>query len=105
MEIENAKSRYNILSNGGNTKGIITNVVARRDGNGERIGMTIFAYIPSFDLFARVIRINANSFGRKLSAGSQVMLRVIDHAESGYLICEARYDFGNNSMFNSYLYR
>jgi hypothetical protein len=52
-----------------------------------------------------VIRINANSFGRKLSAGSQVMLRVIDHAESGYLICEARYDFGNNSMFNSYLYR
>ena len=67
--------------------------------------MTIFAYIPSFDLFARVIRINANSFGRKLSAGSQVMLRVIDHAESGYLICEARYDFGNNSMFNSYLYR
>ena len=105
VEIENAKSRYNILSNGGNTKGIITNVVARRDGNGERIGMTIFAYIPSFDLFARVIRINANSFGRKLSAGSQVMLRVIDHAESGYLICEARYDFGNNSMFNSYLYR
>ena len=105
VEIENAKTRYHILNNGGNTKGIITNVIARRNEKGERVGMAIYAYIPSFDLFARVIRINANSFGRKLSAGSQVMLRVIDHADSGYLICEARYDFGNNSMFNSYLYR
>lgn len=105
VEIENAKSRYHILNDGGNTKGIITNVIARRNEKGERVGMAIYAYIPSFDLFARVIRINANSFGRKLSAGSQVMLRVIDHGDSGYLICEARYDFGNNSMFNSYLYR
>ena len=105
VEIENAKTRYHILNDGGNTKGIITNVIARRNEKGERVGMAIYAYIPSFDLFARVIRINANSFGRKLSAGSQVMLRVIDHGDSGYLICEARYDYGNNSMFNSYLYR
>jgi len=53
VEIENAKSRYHILNDGGNTKGIITNVIARRNEKGERVGMAIYAYIPSFDLFAR----------------------------------------------------
>ncbi len=99
IELEDAKSRYNIIRNGGRTKGVITNVLRRVSPNGENVGINIYAYLPSFDLYARVIRINANSFGRKMTAGTQVMVRVIDHHESGYLICEAMYDHGNNSMF------
>lgn len=105
VELADARNRYNIIKNNGRTKGIITNVIARRNKEGNRTGMAIYAYLPSFDLFARVIRLDANSFGRQITTGTQVMLRVIDHHEDGYLICEAMYDHGNNSMFNSYLYR
>lgn len=105
VELDDAHARYNIIKNDGRTKGIITNVIARRNREGNRTGMAIYAYLPSFDLFARVIRVDANSFGRRITMGTQVMLRVIDHADDGYLICEAMYDHGNNSMFNSYLYR
>lgn len=105
VELDDAHERYNIIKNNGRTKGVITNVIARRNREGNKTGMAIYAYLPSFDLFARVIRVNANSFGRKITMGTQVMLRVIDHADDGYLICEAMYDYGNNSMFNSNMYR
>ena len=105
VELDDAKSRYHIIKRNGRTKGIITNIIRRSNPQGDRGGMAIYAYLPSFDLFARIIRVDANSFGRKMTPGTQVMVRVIDHNDSGYLICEAMYDHGNNSMFNSYLYR
>ena len=106
IELEEAKSRYHVLRDNGRTKAIITRISKRTGEDGREI-RNMFAYLPTFDLFARIVRMDANAFGHEMTVGTQVMVRVIKdgHSEDGYLLCHAEYDYGNNGMFNANIYR
>ena len=106
IELEDAKSRYHVLQDNGRTKAIITRISERTDGDGRKV-RNMFAYLPTFDLFARIVRMDANAFGHEMTVGTQVMVRVIKdgHSDDGYLLCHAEYDYGNNGMFNANIYR
>lgn len=106
IELEDAKSRYQVLRDNGRTKAIITRISERTTEDGRKV-RNMFAYLPTFDLFARIVRMDANAFGHDMTVGTQVMVRVIKdgHSEDGYLLCHAEYDYGNNGMFNANIYR
>ena len=106
IELEDAKSRYHVLRDNGRTKAIITRISERTNEDGRKV-RNMFAYIPTFDLFARIVRMDANAFGHEMTVGTQVMVRVIKdgHSDDGYLLCHAEYDYGNNGMFNANIYR
>ncbi len=106
IELEDAKSRYHVLRDNGRTKAIITRISERTSEDGRKV-RNMFAYLPTFDLFARIVRMDANAFGHVMTVGTQVMVRVIKdgHSEDGYLLCHAEYDYGNNGMFNANIYR
>ena len=106
IELEDAKSRYHVLRDNGRTKAIITRISERTNEDGRKV-RNMFAYLPTFDLFARIVRMDANAFGHEMTVGTQVMVRVIKdgHSEDGYLLCHAEYDYGNNGMFNANIYR
>ena len=106
VELEDAKERYRIISDGARTRAIITAVFRTQTREGGAAGSPrIFAWIPNYELPARVVRLDSNTFGHAVSAGNEVIVRVINHAEDGYLICEAMYDYGNNSIFSQGRYR
>ena len=106
IELEDAKSRYHVLRDNGRTKAIITRISKRTTDDGREV-RNMFAYLPTFDLFARIVRMDANAFGHEMTVGTQVMVRVIKdgHSDDGYLLCHAEYDYGNNGMFNANIYR
>ena len=106
IELEDAKSRYHVLRDNGRTKAIITRISERTNEDGRKV-RNMFAYLPTFDLFARIVRMDANAFGHEMTVGTQVMVRVIKdgHSDDGYLLCHAEYDYGNNGMFNANIYR
>lgn len=106
IELEDAKSRYHVLRDNGRTKAIITRISERTNEDGRKV-RNMFAYLPTFDLFARIVRMDANAFGHEMTVGTQVMVRVIKdgHGDDGYLLCHAEYDYGNNGMFNANIYR
>ena len=106
VELEDAKSRYHLLRDNGRTKAIITSVRERTLADGRKV-KNMYAYLPTYDLFARVVRMDANTFGRNITVGTGVLVRVIKdgHSEDGYLLVHAEYDYGNNGMFSSNIYR
>ena len=106
IELEDAKSRYHVLRDNGRTKAVITRISKRTTEDGREV-RNMFAYLPTFDLFARIVRMDANAFGHEMTVGTQVMVRVIKdgHSDDGYLLCHAEYDYGNNGMFNANIYR
>ena len=106
VELEDAKSRYNLIRDNGRTKAVITGVRERTLSDGRKV-RNMYAYLPTYDLFARVVRMDANTFGRNITVGTGVLVRVIKdgHSPDGYLLVHAEYDFGNNGMFNSNIYR
>lgn len=106
VELEDALDRYHVLSDGARTRAIITAVFKTQPRAGGADGQNrIFAWIPHYELPVRVVRLDSNTFGRKIPAGTEVIVRVNRHSEDGYLICEAIYDYGNNSMFSQGRYR
>ena len=106
VELADAMSRYHNLRDNGRTKAIITGVRERTLPDGRKV-RNMYAYLPAYDLFARVVRMDANTFGRNITVGTGVLVRVIKggHSPDGYLLVHAEYDFGNNGMFNSNIYR
>lgn len=106
IELADARERYNLIPDNSRTKGIITSIRNRTTPEGRTV-RNMYAYLPTWDLFARIVRIDANAFGRDVKIGTNVMLRVIreGHSPDGYLLCHAEYDFGNNGMFSANIYR
>ena len=106
VELEEAKSRYNLIRDNGRTKAVITGVRERTLADGRKV-RNMYAYLPTYDLFARVVRMDANTFGRNITVGTGVLVRVIKdgHSPDGYLLVHAEYDYGNNGMFNANIYR
>lgn len=106
VELEEARERYHLIPDNSRTKGIITSVRSRTTPDGRNVS-NMYAYLPTWDLYARVIRMDSNAFGRDIKVGTNVMLRVIrdGHSPDGYLLCHAEYDFGNNGMFTNSIYR
>jgi hypothetical protein len=101
VELEDAMDRYSIVKEGTRTRAIITAVFrGPEQANGRAGTPKIFAWIPNYELPVRVVRLDSNTFGREISAGTEVIVRVNRHADDGYLVCEAIYDYGNNSMFS-----
>lgn len=106
VELEDALDHYHVIADGARTRAIITAVFKTQDRPGGQPGASrIFAWIPGYDLPVRVVRLDSNTFGRPISAGTEVIVRVNRHADDGYLVCEAIYDYGNNSMFSQGRYR
>ena len=106
VELADARERYLMLPDNSRAKGIITSVRNRTTPEGRTV-RNMYAYLPDWDLYARIVRMDANAFGRDIKVGTNVMLRVIrdGHSPDGYLLCHAEYDFGNNGMFSSGIYR
>lgn len=96
VELEDAKERQMIVSRGATVRGIVTNVY----GRGDRI--YIYAWLPRLELPARILHMSPNDFGKEITAGTTLRLRVAGHDENGRVICVALSEHGNMSMFNSY---
>lgn len=100
VELEDAKERYRIIADGARTRAIITAVFRTQTREGGQAGAPrVFAWVPDYELPARVVRLDSNTFGHAVSTGTEVIIRVTGHSPDGYLICEAMYDYGNNSIF------
>ena len=94
-ELADSKERYALLKDGARVRGIVTNVY-RPVGSRS---IYIYAWIPSWEIPAKILRINANDFGREIKAGTQMRLEVSSHDENGYVTCIALSEHGNSGMF------
>lgn len=94
-ELADARERYSLLKQGARVKGIVTNVY-RPVGTKN---IYIYAWLPDWEFPARILRINANDFGREIKAGTSLRLQVAGHDENGYVSCIALSEHGNSSMF------
>lgn len=96
-ELAEARDRYVLLRDGARLKGIVTNVY--RPAGTRHI--FIYAWLPDWEIPARVLRIDANEFGREIMAGSSLRLEVAGHDENGYVSCIALSEHGNAGMFRT----
>ena len=94
-ELADARERYALLKDGARLKGIVTNVY--RPAGTKRI--FIYAWLPEWEIPARILRIDANDFGREIKAGTTMRLEVAGHDENGYVSCIALSEHGNSGMF------
>lgn len=97
-ELADSRDRYALLKDGARLRGIVTNVYRPV---GSR-GIYIYAWLPEWEIPARISRIDANDFGREIKAGTQMRLEVISHDENGYVTCVALSEHGNSSMFTQF---
>lgn len=95
-ELADALDRNRMVSDGTRTKGIITNVY-RFPGSRD---INIYAWLPTLDLPAKVLSIDANEFGREIKSGDSVRVQVKGRDERGYIKCAALSHHGNGAMFN-----
>ncbi len=95
-ELADSKERYALLKDGSRVRGIVTNVY-RPVGTRN---IFIYAWLPQWEIPAKILRINANDFGREIKAGTQLRLEVAGHDENGYVTCIALSEHGNGGMFN-----
>ena len=96
-ELEDAKERNRLLADGSMVKGIVT-AVYRPEGQNR---IYIYAWLPMWDIPARVLHMSANDFGREITAGTQLRLRVSGHDTNGRVSCVAMSEHGNSAMFDS----
>lgn len=97
-ELQDSLARYYMLPDGMRVKGIITNVY--KQANSGQI--QVFAWLPDWELPVKVVRFDANDFGRKLSTGTLVRLQVVGHDPAGYVVCIALSEHGNSGMFTGF---
>lgn len=95
VELEEAKDRNYLVTRGSTVRGIVTNVY----GKGDRI--YIYAWLPRLELPARILHMAANDFGREITAGTTLRLRVSGYDENGRVVCVALSEHGNSGMFNT----
>ena len=94
-ELADARDRYALISNGARLRGIVTNVY--RPAGSRHI--YIYAWLPEWEIPAKIARISANDFGKEIKAGTQMLLQVVSHDDNGYVNCIALSEHGNSGMF------
>ena len=97
-ELSDSKERYALLKDGARLRGIVTNVY-RPVGSRS---IYIYAWLPEWEIPAKISRIDANDFGREIKSGTQLRLEVINHDENGYVTCVALSEHGNSGMFSRF---
>lgn len=97
-ELADARTRYKMLTVGSAVRGIVTNVYREDTGNNH---IHVFAWLPAWNVPARIVKLKANSFGREITLFTELKLRVIDHSEYGYVICVAESEHGSNGYVSS----
>ncbi len=94
-ELADARERCELLRDGTRLRGIVTNVY--RPAGSQHI--FIYAWLPGWEIPARISRISANEFGREIRAGTELRLEVTGRDENGYVTCVALSEHGNSAMF------
>lgn len=77
-------------------RGIITRIYKV----GDKIN--IYAWLPDYELPAKISYINANDFGRELKSGDEVQLLISGFTPRGYLDAKCRSLQGNTGLFTNF---
>ena len=95
-ELEEMKERQRLISAGTTARGVISRIYEK---NGS---FKMYAWLPDWELAAKIAYVDADSFGREPRAGDEVLLVVDGFRQSGYLEARIRTLHGNTGLFNHF---